>query len=95
MTDGDRNAVLAPDTRAGGRMSAGELDRAMPPGLCAWPIGDPCEADFRYCRTPVAAFGEPYCAKHRARAWRTPETSAADRVAWLAEQQRRRGTNAA
>ena len=66
-----------------------ELDRSLPPGLCAWPIGDPADPDFRYCREPVGRPGEPYCAAHCARAWRTPGDLAADRAAWLVEQHRR------
>ena len=59
-----------------------EIDREMPDGLGSWPIENPLETDFRFCRVPVAGPGESYCAEHRARAWRTPEDLAADREAW-------------
>ena len=74
-----------------------EADRPSPtPGRdCCWPIGDPLTTDFRYCRKTVARAGEPYCAEHRARAWRTPEDLVADRAIWRAEQKRRREDTAA
>jgi len=31
--------------------------------MCKWPIGDPTEADFRFCGRRIRA-GEPYCDAH-------------------------------
>ena len=70
-------------------MTARELDTSCPPGLCQWPIGDPADPDFRYCRAPVARPGEPYCAEHRARAWATAEQRAQALREWRAERRRR------
>jgi GcrA cell cycle regulator len=39
----------------------------LAPGLCRWPIGDPKDPDFSFCG--LACRG-PYCATHRARAYR-------------------------
>ena len=56
-----------------------ELDSTLPDGLCCWPIGDPADPGFRFCRTPVAWPGQPYCTEHRARAWTTQECKAEKR----------------
>lgn len=35
---------------------------------CAWPIGDPKDADFRFCGTPSEG-RSPYCLAHRQKAY--------------------------
>jgi GcrA cell cycle regulator len=40
------------------RVTIVELNEAM----CRWPLGDPTNADFRYCGSP--ALSGPYCAYH-------------------------------
>ena len=35
---------------------------------CQWPIGDPGDADFRFCDREALA-KRPYCAEHSARAY--------------------------
>jgi GcrA cell cycle regulator len=35
---------------------------------CAWPIGDPKDADFRFCGTPTDD-RSPYCLAHREKAY--------------------------
>jgi GcrA cell cycle regulator len=47
---------------------------------CLWPIGDPRQADFRFCEAP-AMEGKPYCASHCARAYISRPTRAEDRAA--------------
>jgi GcrA cell cycle regulator len=39
---------------------------------CAWPIGDPKDADFRFCGTPVDG-KTPYCLAHREKAYTVSE----------------------
>lgn len=39
---------------------------------CAWPIGDPRDAGFRFCGTPTDDRG-PYCIEHRQKAYTVPE----------------------
>ncbi|AZS19199.1 GcrA family cell cycle regulator [Caulobacter sp. FWC26] len=41
---------------------------ALPRGGCHWPLGDPKHPDFSFCGQ--AAPRPPYCAAHRARAYR-------------------------
>ncbi|MBM3585088.1 MAG: global cell cycle regulator GcrA-like protein [Alphaproteobacteria bacterium] len=43
---------------------------------CAWPIGDPGQADFRFCGDRAVA-GRPYCAVHCAQAYRKRDRDAA------------------
>ena len=62
-------------------MRPDEIGTPLAPAQCRWPLGDPREPDFRFCRAPVARSGEPYCAEHRALAWRSPGDLAADRAA--------------
>ncbi len=38
---------------------------------CAWPIGDPKDADFRFCGTPIDD-RSPYCIEHREKAYTVP-----------------------
>lgn len=42
--------------------------RAMPRSACRWPIGDPENPDFHFCRAKVVS-GRPYCANHCAIAY--------------------------
>ncbi len=42
-------------------------ERANGPS-CNWPIGDPGDADFRFCGQPASP-GKPYCAEHCAKAY--------------------------
>ncbi len=35
---------------------------------CQWPIGEPGDANFRFCKNDALAKG-PYCAEHSARAY--------------------------
>ncbi len=39
---------------------------------CAWPIGDPKDANFRFCGTPTDDRG-PYCIEHRQKAYTVSE----------------------
>jgi len=39
---------------------------------CAWPIGDPKDADFRFCGTPTDG-RSPYCLAHREKAYSASE----------------------
>ncbi|MBM3532392.1 MAG: global cell cycle regulator GcrA-like protein [Alphaproteobacteria bacterium] len=58
---------------------------------CAWPIGDPKGADFRFCGTPTDG-RSPYCLAHREKAYtaseprreRTAEERRDRRVPWAA-----------
>ena len=54
-------------------------ERASGPS-CNWPIGDPGDADFRFCGQPASS-GKPYCAEHCAKAYisrsRSSESEAA------------------
>ena len=55
----------------GAPVSAATPQWDFPPhGQCVWPIGDPKDDDFRFCRDGVHAFGQPYCAEHHGQAWR-------------------------
>lgn len=44
--------------------------RSLGNQTCAWPIGDPGTAEFRFCGEQVVA-GKPYCAEHCALAYIT------------------------
>lgn len=39
-------------------------------GGCHWPVGHPNEPEFHFCGDRIAFDGSPYCAPHRARAYR-------------------------
>ncbi len=43
---------------------------------CLWPIGDPGDANFRFCNRPAKP-GRPYCAEHCAVAYITKDRNAA------------------
>jgi GcrA cell cycle regulator len=43
----------------------------LAPRQCRWPLGDPASSEFRFCGAR-AADGRPYCAHHRAMAYRAP-----------------------
>ena len=47
------------------RVSIMELRESM----CKWPMGDPQDADFRYCGARKDDIGRPYCTYHAARAF--------------------------
>ncbi|MBL8689604.1 MAG: hypothetical protein JNL04_10915 [Rhodospirillaceae bacterium] len=61
-----REAAAAPLKAA--TQSLIDLGRAC----CAWPIGDPRNADFRFCGTPTDDRG-PYCIEHRQKAYTVAE----------------------
>jgi GcrA cell cycle regulator len=73
-----KNAVIGKAYRLGLPPKRGERQRGpalvasspqiSTPRACAWPIGDPTSADFRYCGAPVLS-GKPYCASHCAVAY--------------------------
>jgi GcrA cell cycle regulator len=41
-------------------------------GLCKWPMGDPSNADFRYCGAQGPGTGGPYCVYHARAAYQPP-----------------------
>lgn len=45
--------------------------RTLGEGMCRWPVGDPKEADFRFCAR-MAYSGFPYCSEHVAQAYQPP-----------------------
>jgi len=65
-----KNAVVGRVHRMGlpaRRASAHRGKRHLGP-TCLWPIGDPADADFRFCGEPAQA-ARPYCAEHCALAY--------------------------
>lgn len=52
--------------------------RTLGEGMCRWPIGDPKEADFRFCAKMVYS-GFPYCGEHVAQAYQPPSRRQGDR----------------
>ena len=73
-----KNAVIGKAYRLGLPPKRGERQKgprlvATSPALstprsCAWPVGDPTDADFHFCGSAVVP-GRPYCAEHCAIAY--------------------------
>ena len=58
------------------RVTIMELREAM----CKWPLGDPMQADFRYCGAKAPLGGAPYCGSHARVAYQpTQDRRARDR----------------
>jgi DNA repair protein RadC len=57
----------APSSPEGPPLAADLL--SLGPHACRWPIGEPAAGGFGFCGRPAAGAG-PYCAGHRARAYR-------------------------
>ncbi|MCL2385341.1 MAG: GcrA cell cycle regulator [Alphaproteobacteria bacterium] len=47
---------------------------------CRWPIGDPAQADFRFCGVKKVASQGPYCATHARIAYHNPHDRRRDRA---------------
>lgn len=47
---------------------------------CRWPIGDPAQADFRFCGVKKVAGQGPYCATHARIAYHNPHERRRDRA---------------
>jgi len=73
-----KNAVIGKANRLGLSPKRGERQKGpqlvatspvlSTPRSCAWPVGDPMKADFRFCGAPVVE-GKPYCQDHCAVAY--------------------------
>lgn len=48
---------------------------------CAWPEGDPKQPGFHFCGKRPVVLGKPYCERHCAIAYRSPEQVATERAA--------------
>jgi GcrA cell cycle regulator len=55
------------------RVTIVELKESM----CRWPLGDPANAEFRYCGSPTAT--KPYCAYHASLAYQPAQERRRDR----------------
>ena len=82
LGDVTRNAVIGKAHRLGLSSRPSPIKRKtfiLPIGnerLCQWPIGNPCDPDFRFC-SQSADPGRPYCTEHCALAYRRKTESAA------------------
>jgi GcrA cell cycle regulator len=55
---------------AGSSPTTAEQVRALRPGVCHWPVGDPAQPGFHFCGASVVT--RPYCGLHRTLAYTTP-----------------------
>ena len=67
---------LAPPRKGHPKVLTGSLRKHAIPDIpdrhrCHWPLGDPGEADFRWCGARAAPAG-PYCREHCREAYRAP-----------------------
>ena len=82
LGDITRNAVIGKAHRLGLSARPSPIKRVNLPlagpheRMCQWPIGNPRDADFRFCGH-VAAVDRPYCDEHCAVAYRRKSDNAA------------------